>query len=828
MEKTIDYISGETVNATPEEINSVQPISKQLVEIYGYKKSQITTHPQARISKSPSDIANSYPLDIAIYKDDKKRTEELEIIVECKSPDKKSGRKQLEKYMGLCPAQVGIWFNGLDQIVLLKTIDSKKQSFVYTELAFIPEAGSDLSNLDKQIFKNDLFKNLDLKFILNGLRNYLAGSEKGITQDSKFTEQIINLILCKIYDERETDLDKPLSFYSLINEDPKDTLDRINTIFKEVKKTFKDIFDSQDKIELTPKSLKHCVQALQRIYLMEASRDVIGDAFEVFIGPTLRGDKGQFFTPKNVVELVVSIIDPQINETVLDPACGAGGFLVSSLGHVWKKLDDSKTKKGWSAETTKQKKIEVAEKCFYGLEKDRFLTKIVKAYMAIMGDGKGGIFCENTLTDFKQYQSKTQERFSTVRSKFNCVIANPPYGKEIKIDDPEILKLYDLAYKYRNLEKTNSLSDFRTPQILFLEKIFNFLEEGGRAGIVLPEAMFGNTNDRYIMKYILDNIKVEGIVSLPVETFMPSTSVKTCVLFVRKESAITKNYKIFMSKVTYVGHDKDSKPIYKSDGTINDELPETVSKFQEFQKTNRIKAPSRVGFTINKSDIENYRLTPHFYDNKVSYLKNQRYVSLQALVDTGVVAIETGMEIGSANYTPTGVPFVRTSDIGNYEINYRTSKYMPQGHYDSIKHKCDIKHKDILFVIDGQADSHKGNGLMGTTAMVLQNYGDLIIQSHIASIRVLPNNSLSLTPEAMMYLLNEITVKEQIYKYNKVEGGLSGLNNQLYEIKIRVPDINELDIIHHQMDLMFSQKEASLQIARNISKQHREVHGSNA
>ena len=126
-------------------------------------------------------------------------------------------------------------------------------------------------------------------------------------------------------------------------------------------------------------------------------RDAVGDAFEVFIGPALRGSEGQFFTPRNVVKMMVDILDPQPEEMIIDPACGSGGFLIVALEHVWQKLEREAKKKKWSTVQLDRKRREVASKFFRGIDKDSFLAKVTKAYMAIIGDGRGGVFCENSL-----------------------------------------------------------------------------------------------------------------------------------------------------------------------------------------------------------------------------------------------------------------------------------------------------------------------------------------------------------------------------------------------------------------------------------------------
>jgi type I restriction enzyme M protein len=181
-----------------------------------------------------------------------------------------------------------------------------------------------------------------------------------------------------------------------IDEDKKVVKERIEKIFEKVKTKYSEVIEVADSITLDADSIKYVVGELQNFSLIESERDIIADAFETFIGYSLKGAQGQFFTPRNVIKLMVEIINPQPNELLIDPACGTGGFLVESLRHIWKVLDKQADEYGWSELALKEEKISSAIKCIKGLEKDDFLSKVAKAYMAILGDGKGGIFCEDS------------------------------------------------------------------------------------------------------------------------------------------------------------------------------------------------------------------------------------------------------------------------------------------------------------------------------------------------------------------------------------------------------------------------------------------------
>jgi type I restriction enzyme M protein len=169
----------------------------------------------------------------------------------------------------------------------------------------------------------------------------LAGNTTGITRDQELAPQIISLLFCKIFDELNTAPRDIVTFRAGFNEPPEDVYNRLNDLFEtKVKKEYDDVFEETDKLRLDPASLVYVVGELQNYCITGAERDAISDAFQVFIGPALTGPEGQFFTPRNVIKLLVAIVDPAPTSYLIDPACGSGGFLVTALEAVWRKIEE--------------------------------------------------------------------------------------------------------------------------------------------------------------------------------------------------------------------------------------------------------------------------------------------------------------------------------------------------------------------------------------------------------------------------------------------------------------------------------------------------------
>lgn len=587
-DKIIDYISGVELNATPEEVEATQVFSRMLVEDYKYPKDYIQTRPQYRVKSRPSDVKKEYPVDIAVFKNTKKDDESIYLIVECKKKNRKDGKTQLEDYMRLSKAKLGVWFNGDEKLSIQKI--EKNGEVLFEEISDIPSFGQRVEDVGKYLRK-DLEAPTNLKTIFKVMRNYLAPNAVGVTRDENLAQQLINMIFCKIYDEKFTKPEDMVSFRCGVGENIEDVKKRILKIFESVKDRYPDVISREDSIDLDANSISYVVSQLQRYCLLDASRDAVGDAFEIFIGHALKGAQGQFFTPKNVVKMIVEMMDLKPTDKIIDPCCGSGGFLVEALKNVWNKSEAINNELGWPEREIEIEKQKIAIENFRGIDKDDFLSKVCKAQMAILGDGRGGVFCENSLENPNKWKQKTQDKI--LLGKFDVLITNPPYGSKIKIDDKDVLKQFELACKWKNNKKTGDwekgkLKDDDTPQNLFIERCMDFLKPGGRMALVLPDGIFGNDGLGYIRQYVIEHARVLAIVDLPKETFQPHTSTKTTVLMVQKylnDDDKKNKYPVFMAVCETCGHDRRGNIIENQ----IDDISLVADEFNKWRKNNGIK-----------------------------------------------------------------------------------------------------------------------------------------------------------------------------------------------------------------------------------------------
>lgn len=577
----IDFISGQEVKETPEEIEAVQVFARQLVEDYGYPKDHIQTRPQFRVKVRPSDTKKEYPVDIAVFPNDKKQEDDIYIIVECKKKNRKDGKTQLQDYLRFSKAFLGVWFNGDERIFLRKV--EKDGRIEFEEIPNIPQFGQRVEDIGK-FRRKDLKPTHNLKATFKAIRNHLAANTVGATRDEVLAQQLINLIFCKIYDERFTEPNNIVTFRAGVDEEAKEVKERILDLFDKVKRKYKEVLDDSDTITLDANSVAYVVGELQNYCLIEAERDIIADAFETFIGHALKGGQGQFFTPRNVVKMMVDILDPDDEDLIIDPACGSGGFLIEALRHVWRKLDAEGEKYHWNKSNLQEEKMEVALNKIRGIDKDYFLSKVAKAYMAIIGDGKSGIFCEDSLEVPNNWGTMTKTKIHL--GDFSVLLTNPPFGSKIPVRGEDKLKQFELGHKWKQDKKTGNwekgkLKDKEAPQILFIERCLQLLKDGGRMAIVLPDGIYGNNQLGYIRKFIMKRARIVAVIDIPIETFQPNTGTKTSILILQKMSKLPSDYPVFMAIAESCGHDRRGNP--KED----DDISKIADEFKKWAKENK-------------------------------------------------------------------------------------------------------------------------------------------------------------------------------------------------------------------------------------------------
>ena len=526
---------------------------------------------------------------IAIVHDDK-----------VKVTDKKKGLSAtLENAMGAVEScEFGLWANGSSYNFLQKEEDAIGYDYDFTDLSDFPGEGETLEDLDRADRSHTRTPaNDSLIKVFKRSHDYIYGNE-GRKKDAFW--QLLNLIFCKLYDEKRRFMELPngesyrRKFWVGVKEQNteegrKAVAKRIKGLFNELKTDtiFSEVFQGNESIDLTDKGLAFIAGELAKYSFLDASVDVKGLAYETIVSNTLKQEAGQFFTPRNIVKCMVEMLDPQEHHRVLDPACGSGGFLVMVLDHVRQQmakemfpdLEGPFLEEKYNSPEVNAKVKDYAERSIFGFDFDPDLKKAARMNMVMGGDGHANIFHVNSLAyplwehpteiekineaidkSLREMQDIDNAYGTDARGKFDLIFTNPPFGAKVKVET-EIASRYELS-KYST-----------APEVLFIEACYDFLKEGGRMAVVLPDGILGNPNMLIAREWILERFKILASIDMAIEAFLPQVGVQASLLFLQKKTEQERqlaqqqneDYSVFMAIAEKLGKDRRGVPIYKRD-----------------------------------------------------------------------------------------------------------------------------------------------------------------------------------------------------------------------------------------------------------------------
>ncbi len=568
----------------------------KLMEEYGYEMKYMKVEHPVKIGGGKSKSA-----DIVIF--EKERPTQPYIIVELKRPKVMEGKKQLESYCKNEGASIGVWTNGNEIEYFFKEESPKSRTMYLEKLSYLPtvnETLTDVLNIQytlKSLIKNDKLHDKTLKEIILEFEDIVLANS-GV--DS--FEEIFKLLFTKLYDEYKSSQDADeiatLLKHGLKFDDIDDdsfrrlefrntgteleTSKRVHQLFEDAKTKWQGIFSKDDKFNLTPTHLKTCVSYLQDVKLFNSNLEVVDDAFEYLVNQEQKGGKGQYFTPRYVIDMCVKMLDPKESEYIIDTAAGSCGFPMHSIFHVWGKINPDAPNLLSTRKRT-QREIDYVQNKVFAIDFDLRSVRVGRTLNIIAGDGQTNVLLLNTL-DYTRWEETTKDRswlrdYNSGSSKlenlragkkkshehynFDVLMANPPFAGDI--DDDVILNSYSGVSKKPNGKQHNKLGR----DILFIERNLNFLKPGGRMAVVLPQGRFNNSSDKNIRDYIAENCRILAVVGLHGNVFKPHTGTKTSVLFIQKWDdelcPRVDDYPIFFATMQEPSKDNSGEKIYRKD-----------------------------------------------------------------------------------------------------------------------------------------------------------------------------------------------------------------------------------------------------------------------
>lgn len=531
--------------------------------------------------------------DICIF--DANKTTAPYILVELKKPKLKDGKEQLKSYCNASGAPMGVWTNG-ESI----SFYHRKDPNYFEDIPGIPSAHEKLTDiLTARWTMDDLVKLDKLVNERKSLKDKILEMEDEVLANAGVDvfEELFKLVFTKLYDEMESGRDRKRHLvFRNYGETETELKAKIQDLYDKARSKWEGVFSEDSKIQLTPSHLAVCVSSLEGVKLFNSNLDVVDEAFEYLINKSSKGEKGQYFTPRYVIDMCVKMLNPQEHETLIDTAAGSCGFPVHSIFHVWEQILNEEGKDKSHLFTTEKKPPRcenyVQEKVF-AIDFDERAVRVGRTLNLIAGDGQTNVLHLNTL-DYERWDEKTKdEEWTDIYGEgwkklrklrveknqnrdfgFDVLMANPPFAGDVK--ETRILAKYELARtvsldKINNVDPTDkNIEDAtkRTPtfpdflrvshetiykmadgtyrkvkvkhqntvgrDILFIERNLSFIKPGGRMAIVLPQGRFNNSSDKDIREYLAEHCRILAVVGLHGNVFKPHTGTKTSVLFVQK------------------------------------------------------------------------------------------------------------------------------------------------------------------------------------------------------------------------------------------------------------------------------------------------------
>jgi type I restriction enzyme M protein len=491
----------------PEEVVR-QMVLNRLIDDLGYSPDQIAVEIPIQMGST----VHPKPADIVVFHDSSRQRQW--ITIEVKKPRSSEGIEQLKSYMNATGSLFGYWTDGIDERFLLRAAPNDFSKPIWR----LPRSGETLEDVDEPLTREKLRPIRDLHSVFVDIEQEILAHQSVDT----FNE-IFKIIFAKLYDER-TNLPKENSvprFKLGLTEDPRQAVAGVHDLFNKATQKWRDVYEPGERIALSSTNIEFCVKALQRYHLLR-SGDVLGSAFESLVNKEMKGDMGQYFTPRQVVSMMAAMLNPRIGERICDPACGSGGFLIYPMRRIFEYINSYWDDPDDQAEQRK----DYAQNNLIGIDNDHRLVRVAKAYMIMENDGRGGIHSVDSLdytdwsSDLKKLivgrpsisSTQLNEPASLIRNRqstdgVDIVLTNPPFAGAIKA--VTTLRQYDLASK-----PTGGLKAQVVRAVLFLERSLDLLRPGGRMAIVLPQGLFNNIGDQPVRDFIAARARILAVVGL--------------------------------------------------------------------------------------------------------------------------------------------------------------------------------------------------------------------------------------------------------------------------------------------------------------------------
>ena len=780
----------------PEQQLVVGPIVERLIS-NGWELDQIIFGKNEwKVPKTPSEASKReqgvsfdyFPVDIAVF--DSVATcgdyRHLLFVIECKKPNLDVGLQQLETYLGLEPhVKLGIWANNADASATTLFVYKSAKGLSYPQkrtVKDLPLMGTSFTP-DSVILK---FSDLVIPTKDTLYRAFTELLDKVVAQDGNVTrreeqlDQLCNLILLKLDSDKQGKIDSDREVYFRTFATENGTAKYIKDKFDNFIEVYPDIFVSKSDQELRfdDATIHDVVERLSKYNLIDIGADTVSIAFQVLRSAALKQEEGQYFTPKQVIQAAVKMMDVTLDDIIIAPACGTGGFLIQSLIEMKERYpNEEKEISRW------------AQLHIYGIDKDAIGIKLTKAIMQILNDGSAHcVRGDSVLTHTwkVKYPHLLSNQFKNGR--FTKVFTNPPFGAPLKIK-------YSDAKK-SGLSIADSIDTGKDIELglAMFNRCYDLLREGGRICIVLPETYFFSPSYKYVREWVKERMKPICVANVPMDAFQGFCRAKTNLYIFEKLHEDKSNLHEDSDVVTFMN--PQTCGIYKNgcdrfvvDETgkrtdvIDNKLLEQAIEYSQGEKKNQYDIALS---TIYKSDV----LVPQYFDQSLQQpfetLKSKYHfegISIAELMDEGIITLTNGHGSPSNDLRNGTIPYVKVSDIRNLRINVNPTNLvaieLARKFWKTEDGKSNLKAWDLI-------SPSRASSNIGEFAILLPGEEQIVLTKEVFVIRV-NKNDYGYTPFYLLWALSLVETRKQWARVTLMQTNREDVGQRYKEIIIPKP-----------------------------------------
>ena len=674
----------------------------------------------------------------------------------------------------------------------------KEQKLLFSEDRFFADDLPMLDNLEAAF---------NLSAVFDDCHNYIYANE-GFLKDKIFHE-MVKLIVMKLYDEHSG---RSVAQFGIIASEYADVLanrpntfqPRMDSLYCAVKSQYSTLL-TDERLKLQTQTLAYLVGQLQKISLAKTPGDVKGEAFQAFTYRHQRGGRGEFFTPHPIVRLAVEMLAPQPHETIVDPACGSGGFLIQAIAFLQRNYPSAV-------------KNTYVQEHIRGIEFNPDVALSASIRLAFESGTGTEVTCANALLENK-----------ALNNSFDIILTNPPFGSKGKVEDRQVLKSYVMARKWnrsgdQSWSPTNTLLAGQSPDVLFMEKCLNLLRPGGRMAIVLPDGLLQNISNSHIRFWTRLQAKILGVVSIPQEAFIPyGTGIKTSLLLLQKMPAQTQTA-CFMARMQKMGYDVKGQPIYKRDEcgrlmksslntfVVDDDVDEIAYAYRCFTQNGTLEQTNTI-YSVSDSAIVSRLDAEYYQPEDYETIKHLEKQGAQPLGEIATLLSETDSFRSSLN---AEIRYISISDV-----DFRTMQVVFQqeikSHDAPSRATYRVCNGDIITAISGASTGTAKQA----TALITEDEAGAICSNGFAVVR----NVHGVNPLFLLAYMRTSSYLRQVKRLMTGHAIPAISMEDLAKVLVPIPPKEKQELIARSVATIQSMRREALKAGENLSKETEKIIG---